>query len=491
MSPEIAGGERPRLEPGSFRDADSTVFYTDEGVFRALSAQGLEDFEALAASPLFERFTGDGRLVWTEYVEAERGDLPALRTEAVAALLRHETIPFVSYPYEWPFGMLRDAALLQLDLLLAGLDEDLILKDSSPYNVQFRGAQAKFVDVGSFERLPEGEPWIGYRQFCMLFLYPLMLQAYKGLAPHAWLRGAIDGITPTQMSAVTSARDVLRRGVLTHVRLHARLERRHGERPRQVKRELRQAGFNKELIRANVSKLRKLVGRFEWSPPSGVWTDYGERAHYTDRDTEEKDRFVREVAGSRTWDLVWDLGANDGRHSRLAADAGAGYVVAMDGDHGAIEHLYRSLRDADDRRILPLTVNLTDPSPALGWRGTERKSALERGRPDLVLCLALVHHVSIAGNVPIREVVDWLRSLGAALVIEFPTREDPKVEQLLAAKRSGTHLDYDREFFERCLGEAFEVERSERLTSATRILYFARPRATEPAGRDGRTALGR
>ena len=231
----MAGAERARLEPGSFRDADSTVLYTDEGVFRALSAQGLADFEALAGSRLFERFTGDGRLIGTERVEAPRRHLPALREEEVAALLRHETIPYVSYPYEWPFGMLRDAALLQLDLLLAGLDEDLILKDSSPYNVQFRGAQATFVDVGSFERLSEGEPWIGYRQFCMLFLYPLMLQAYKGLEPQPWLRGAIDVIPPARMSAATSAPDVLRPGRHPHVRLHARLERRHRDRPPGVK----------------------------------------------------------------------------------------------------------------------------------------------------------------------------------------------------------------------------------------------------------------
>ena len=484
MSTEVRAEGVPRLEPGSFRDPDSTVLYTDEGVLRALSASGLEDFEALAGSRLFERFTGDGRLVATERVEREI-DAPALRGQEVAALLRHETIPFVSYPYEWPFGMLKDAAALQLDLLLAALDEDLILKDSSPYNVMWRGAQPTFVDVGSFERLPAGEPWIGYRQFCMLFLYPLMLQAYKGLAPQAWLRGSIDGIKPGEMSAVMSARDVFRRGVFAHVRLHAKLEARHGGRPREVKSELRQAGFNKELIRANVTKLRKLVGRLDWTPAKGVWTEYGDRAHYTDADTEEKDRFVREVAGSRSHELVWDLGCNDGRYSRIAAEAGAGYVVAMDGDQGSVEHLYRALRDEGSRTIHPLTVNLTDPSPALGWRGLERKTALERGRPDLVLCLALIHHVSIAGNVPIREVVDWLASLGGSLVIELPLREDPKVEQLLAAKRPGTHLDYERGFFERCLGEAFDVERSLELSSGTRVLYLARPKGVPATGGHG------
>jgi hypothetical protein len=490
VSAEAPRREAARLEPGSFRDADSTVLYTDEGVFRALSPAGLEAYKALERSRLFERFGGDGRLVGTERADGA-ADVPALRTEEVAALLRHERVPFVSYPYEWPFGMLRDAALLQLDLLLAALDENLILKDSSPYNVMWRGAQPTFVDVGSFEPLPEGEPWIGYRQFCMLFLYPLMLQAYKGLPPQAWLRGAIDGIPPAEMSAVTSARDVLRRGVLTHVRLHARLERRHGERPREVKRELSQAGFNKELIRGNVSKLRKLVTRLDWTPPKGVWTEYGERSHYSDRDTEEKDCFVREVAASRNWPLVWDLGCNDGRHARIASAAGADYVVAMDGDQGPVELLYRSLRDERVTEIHPLTVNLTDPSAALGWRGTERKTLLERGRPDLVLCLALVHHVSIAGNVPVREVVDWLRSLDATLVVELPTREDPMVERLLAAKRPGTHLDYEREFFERCLGERFDVERSHELPSGTRVLYLARPRGTTPRDANGRTALAR
>ena len=178
MTAEARGGGTTRLEPGSFRDADSTVFYTDEGVFRALSPSGRDDFEALERSRLYERFTGDGRLVGTERADGGAA-VPALRNEEVAALLKHETIPFVSYPYEWPFGMLRDAAALQLELLLEAIEEGLTLKDASPYNVQWRGARPVFVDVGSFEWLREGEPWAGYRQFCMLYLYPLLLQAYR------------------------------------------------------------------------------------------------------------------------------------------------------------------------------------------------------------------------------------------------------------------------------------------------------------------------
>ena len=172
---------------------------------------------------------------------------------------------------------------------------------------------------------------------------------------------------------------------------------------------------------------------------------------------------------------MWDIGCNNGRYSRIAAE-GSDYVVAVDADQGPVELLYRTLRDEGDEKILPLTMNLADPSPGLGWRGLERRAMPDRGSPDLVLALALVHHVAISANVPVREFVDWLASLRCSLVIEFPTREDPMVQKLLAPKREGLHPDYELENFERVLSDAFEVDRSERLQSGTRVLYFARPK---------------
>ena len=457
------------LEPGSFRDPESRVFYSGDEVYRALSADGLSDFEALRESGLLE----DERIVRSELAP----DTAALRDLLVhepAGVLRHERIPFVSYPYEWTFSMLKDAALVQLDLLLAALEKDLVLKDSTPYNVQFRGATPVFVDVGSFERIRDGEPWVGYRQFCMLYLYPLLLQSVKGVPFQPWLRGSIDGITPGQMRALCSFRDRFRKGLFTNVFLHAKLEERYADRPDQVKQEVKRV-FKKELFVANVRKMRKLVGRLEWSPPEGVWTAYGERNTYTEATAKRKDEFVREVATARAWNLVWDIGANNGRYSRIAAE-GAKTVVAVDADQGPVELLYRDLRKEGNEQILTLTMNLADPSPGLGWRGLERKALPERGKPDLVLALALIHHVAISANVPVKEFVDWLASLGTHLVIEFPTREDPMVKKLLAPKREGLHPDYELGFFERTLGEAFEVERSERLESGTRVLYYARPK---------------
>jgi len=217
------------------------------------------------------------------------------------------------------------------------------------------------------------------------------------------------------------------------------------------------------------------VARLQWDPPKSVWVEYGEHNTYTDSDAHRKDEFVRSVAASNAWPLVWDVGCNNGRHSRIAAEHAA-CVLALDADQGAVDILYRHLRDSGSTTILPLTVNLADPSPGLGWRGAERTPLPDRGRPDLVLALAVIHHLTISANIPVRDVVSWFADLGGVLVIEFPTREDPMVQKLLRPKRQGLHADYDRDFFERCLKEAFDVVRSEPLDSGTRVLYHAVPK---------------
>jgi hypothetical protein len=431
------------------------VYSEDGEVLRELSPRGREDWEALERARFFRRALDDGRVVATE--------------EISPGLLRHERVPFVSYPYEWPFEMLREAALLQLGLLDEALAEGFMLKDGTPYNVQWRGTEPVFVDVGSFERLREGEPWAGYRQFCTLFLYPLLLQAYRGIAPQPWLRGSLEGIEPDQARALMRGRDVLRRGVLAHVVLHARMDAKHAARERDVRSELKAAGFRSELIRANVRRLRKLVRRLRPKRGRSAWADYREIAPYSDEDADRKERFVREAGPAR---LAWDLGCNDGRFARaLEAEA----VVAVDGDERVVGELYSQLRGEGSRSILPLVVDLADPSPGLGWRGVERRRLEERGRPDLVLCLALVHHLAIGRNVPFPELVSWLRGLGARLVVEFADRTDPMVERMLAAKRAETHEGYGRDAFEAALAEEFEVERREELRSGMRTLYLARP----------------
>ena len=460
-----------RAVAGSFRDPDSRVFVCDGVVYRALSARGMDDWSALSASDAFVELLERGSLVETHEVVR---DAPARLGDSWAGVLQHAAIPFVSYPYEWTFGMLRDAALLQLDVLERCIGDSLMVKDSSPYNIQWRGAAPVFIDIGSFERLREGEPWIAYRQFCMLFLYPLMFQAYKDIPFGPWLRGAIDGIAPAQARAVMSFRDRLRRGVVTNVHLHSRLERRYARvEGNKAKDEVRRAGFNTEMILANVRRLRKLVGRMDWDPGTSAWTGYREDSTHLEADAQHKAAFVAKAAARRKQRLAWDVGANDGAYSRIAAES-ADFVVAMDVDHPTVERLYRTLKDEDERRILPLVVDACDPSPALGWRGRERDTLDRRGRPSLTLCLAVVHHMAITRNVPVREIVDWLASLGGTVVVEFPERGDPMVQRLLAGKREDSHGDYGREHFERCLEDAFVVERRSVSPSGRRVLYEVR-----------------
>ncbi len=464
-------------EPGSYRDRDGRVFYDQTGgVFRALSACALTAWNDLQQTRFFPRSVESGAVVRSQTLaSSEATALGCLDNWAGA--LRHDVIPFVSYPFEWSFGMLQDAALLQLDLLDAALAEDFTLKDGTAYNVQWRGTRPVFVDVVSFERLIAGQPWAGYRQFCQTFLFPLMLQAYKHIPFQPWLRGRLDGITPEECWRVMSLRDFFRRGVPSHVCFHAWLQSRRETHETNASSALAAAGFRKDLIRANVQGLKRLVSGLRWKSAPSVWSNYAVTNGYAASDQQIKEKFVRDVVQSKRWGLVWDVGCNTGAYSRIAAE-NAEQVVAIDSDPLTVERLYQSLKLEPGRRgaaILPLVSNLADQTGGLGWRGLERKPLANRGRPELTLCLALIHHLVIGAGIPMSELLDWFAELGTSLIIEFVAKDDPMVQKLLQNRRDRDN-DYERDVFERLLSAKFEVVRKEPLGSGTRTLYFAQTR---------------
>jgi len=467
--------QAPRSETGSFRDREARVFYRDGGVYRALSQQALNNWNQVNDTRFFGDAMSAGRVVRTSLTE-----IPADEIESSgipwAAVLQHDRIPYVSYPYEWSFGMLKDGALLQLELLEAALNEGFTLKDSSAYNIQWVGSTPVFIDVPSFQPLLPGEPWVGYLQFCQLFLYPLLLTSYKNAPFQPWLRGSIDGIQPKDFVHLFSLRDRLRPGVFTNVYMQARLQALMGNSTTSLKKDLEAFGPQRELILANVRRLRKLVTGLRWKAKDSQWASYAENHSYDEVDHDAKRQFVATVASERHWSLVWDLGCNTGTFSMIAAEK-ADYVVAIDSDHLAIDRLYGELKRRDERKILPLVGNLTDPSPDLGWRGRERLSLPKRGTPDLVIALALIHHIVIGSNVPLDELVEWLASLGSHLLIEFVTKEDPMVQKLLLNK-DDNYADYESAYFERSLGRHFELLRKEVLQSKTRHLYFLGPKTS-------------
>ena len=333
--------------------------------------------------------------------------------------------------------MLQDAAGLALRLVRAAIDEAITTKDATPYNVQFVGSAPVFIDITSFEPYRPGDAWWGYRQFCQMFLYPLMFTAYKDLPHQPRMRGAIDGITPEQARRVLQGRRRGSRGLMPHVWLHAKADKRFAGSFAANVDEMKQAGYSRSIDTSLIDRLRKLVDGLEWRRSGSAWSAYPERDRYTSDDIGAKSDFVRRVVTQRHRSQVWDLGANDGVFSRMAAE-NADVVLAMDAAGYVVDVLYRRLRADGCANVVPLVVNLADPTPAIGWRGMERPAVTARSSPDLVLALAVVHHLAISHNIPTESIVGFLADLAAEVVLEVPTESDPMVRTLMDSKRAGT-----------------------------------------------------
>jgi SAM-dependent methyltransferase len=460
-------------EPASFRDPDSAVFYADGQILRGLSERAARDWAQLEKSTFFPALVAAGKVVATEHYDDAAGAPPlSPRGTPWSQVLKHQRVPVVSYPYEWPFAMLREAATLQLDVLAAALDEGMSMKDGTVYNVQFFGSRPVFVDIGSFE--PAQGPWPGYRQFCQTQLFPLLVQAHLGVPYQPFLRGSVDGLRAVDVSGMFKGLSRFRKGVLRNVTLHSVLEQRVKSSSEGVKQQMSKAGYGTELAKAVTRNLRKLVQALDVGKRASTWSDYRDTCSYSDADAEAKQVFVRAALEEGTPRLVLDLGANDGVYSLLAAEH-ADYVVAVDGDEAVIDRLYRRLHADGRENVLPLVMDLVDPSGGLGWCNRERAPFVERVRPDLSLALALVHHLAIGANVPLPQVVEWLAAFGGRLVVEFVHVGDPMVTRLLANKPPGLFDDYNQDAFERLLGERFTIDRTETLPGGTRTLYLVHP----------------
>lgn len=456
-------------DPGSFRDPLSRVFVGPDTVVRAFTAQGKSDLDAVWSRRSISAALAAGDLIESTMVDPSSVGLGA----PWVAAMTHPRVPFISYPYEWTFSMLKDAALLQLRLTRETLADGVGLKDATPYNVQFIGSRAQFIDAGSFEVRRKSDPWYGYRQFCEMFLYPLMMQAYLGVGFQPFLRGAVNGISPDTMRKLlpASVRHP-RKGRFTHVVLHAAAQNRFADTEVEVKKEAAKAGMSAAVLDATLRKLEKLVGSLELGDKKSTWSEYTERGHYIEDSLDEKERFVRDAVASRQRRLVTDIGCNDGKFSRIAASH-SDHVVAMDADPLVVDRLYNSLKAEGNEKILPLYVDMSDSGGGIGWRGKERPGVFDRGTPDIVLYLAVIHHVAITFNIPVATQLDMLADLTPEIVIEMPHADDPMVRKLLVNKRAGIHDDFNLAEFERLLGERFDVRSKMLLSSGTRTIFHA------------------
>ena len=467
-------------DTGSFRDPAGRVYRVcgevgEARILRGLNHRAAAMLRRLIAEPFFRALVADGRVVKTVLLSSEDPATASVIARGWHAVAEHEPVDCVTYPYEWPFSMLKDAALLQLRLLDAGARNGWLLKDATPFNVQWAGTRPVFIDVPSFEPWEDGEYWRGYRQFCATFLTPLLLNAHLGIPFQPLLRSRLDGIPPDEAARYFYGLRLFKRGVLSHIWFPDKAERRvrRREAARRPVRARPRRHQPKTMLLALQDSLARLIRGLSCGTACSDWSRYAETHSYDDADLALKQDFVRRHTASLCPALTWDLGANTGAFSRIAAKHSR-TVIAVDADHDSIDRLYRDLQSDGPENIIPLVMDLANLSPGQGWAGRERPAFDQRRRPDLVLCLALIHHLRIAANIPLPLFIDWLRSLGAAIIVEWVGREDAMARRLLENKRED-YADYTAEHFAAEVGKRFRVRDRQQLKGSAREMFLLLP----------------
>ncbi len=403
-------------------------------------------------------------------VEHADVDLSLAASPDAVAVIQPRRLDFISYPYEWSFSQLKDAALLTLDLQSRALDAGMRLKDASAYNIQFDVGRPLLIDSLSFEAAPATEPWPAYRQFCEHFLAPLALIAHRDARCGLMLREFIDGIPLELAARLLPGRTRLNLGLLSHLHLHAGAQRRAAGEAAPAEGAVRkERRISQTGQRALLDSLRRTVAGLRWQA-SGQWTGYATTTSYSEAATASKAQLVREMLDAVGGSSCWDVGANVGVYSAIAADAGY-RVIAWDLDAGSVEKHWRAVRDGGNPAILPLILDLANPSPALGWALEERASFLERGEPDVMLALALVHHLAIGNNVPLPGVAKLFARMAPRAIVEFVPKEDPMTRRLLAARRD-IFEHYSIDGFRAAFSESFRILREEPITDSPRTLFL-------------------
>lgn len=452
-------------DPGSFRDPSGFVYTRDGTLYRQVDRSFATRWDDLRDGGLLERLQAADLLIGHESAALDAADDPA-RAHAVIRPMR---LAFISYPYEWAFGALRDAALTTLRAQALAMETGYTLRDATAYNIQFHHGRPILIDTLSFERAEPGAPWAAYRQFCEHFLAPLALMARRDVRFGRSLRDYIDGVPLDLAASLLPGRTKLNPGLLSHVHLHARAQRRYAAQPDAAFGATKRRAMSPLQQRALLDSLRRTIEGLDYRPEGTEWADYADNTSYGEAAARGKDDLVRQMLADAGGGVVWDLGANTGRFSRIAAELGR-RVVAWDVDPAATERHYRQIRTDGSASVLPLLQDLTNPSPGLGWHGRERRSFLDRSDADVALALALIHHLAISGNVPIGHVADLMADIASGLVIEFVPKADPMVRRLLAT-REDVFPDYTIDGFRAAFARRFEIVDERPIADVTRVMF--------------------
>ncbi len=412
----------------SFRDPSGFIFTSEDRLYRQVNKVYAECFEALNESGLLESLFEQKLLVRHKEVSAESPN-PGL----LHKIIQPDTIPRISYPYEWAFSQLKDAALLTLKIMKKALDAGFILKDASAFNVQFLEGKAIFIDTLSFERYEENRPWIAYRQFCEHFYAPLALRSQTSDLINPLLNANIEGIPLDLASKLLPGKTKFNPGIQMHIHLHAKSTRISTAK-------VDDEGSSKSITRAKLPKKRlytiveSLKAGIQGLKPNFAgfdWSEYYANTNYPETAMLSKIAGVEQIIKGRDFNSAIDLGANTGRFSELLAKH-IDDVVAVDQDSASIEALYS--KPGKQENILPLVIDLANPSPSCGFSSRERDSFLDRYKCDLSMSLALVHHLAIGNNLPFELIADFHSEISDYALVEWIPKSDSRVQLLLRSR---------------------------------------------------------
>ncbi len=458
--------------PSSFRDPAGQIFSVDQRILRSVHGSAVAQVRQLCNSQLFHELMNRKWIPATSILEADEHRALYDSMDQPGLVLEHQRLRFISYPYEWPFHLLRKAALFHLDVHLLALEHGFTLKDASAFNVQFVGVRPRFIDMLSFAPYVEGGVWLGHRQFLNQFVHPLLLTHLKGVAHHAWYRGSPEGIGSSDLVKLLTTRQKLNPRVFLNVVLADWLQRRSELSEASAAQRARAARLPRKALVAMLQGLKRWIESHEFPTERSTWAAYVSECNYLQAGTAFKQDQVREFVRTMKPRSVLDLGCNTGDYSVIALEEGATEAIGLDGDLNALNRAcIRAESIAGD--FLPLNADLADPSASQGWANRERPALTERLCCECVLALALLHHLVIGRNVPLGEAVRWICSLAPGGIIEWIPKSDAQIQRMLGV-RDDIFDSYGIEAFEEALRANAEIIRVSEVPGAGRRLYWFR-----------------
>jgi hypothetical protein len=450
-----------KINLSSFRDPSGFIYSQDGVIYRQINTVYKDNYVHLMSAGLYENLIKNKLLIPHEEVAIEKK-----YNNLAYKVIKPINIPFISYPYEWSFSQLKHAALVTLKIQKIALDFGMSLKDASAYNIQFLNGKPIFIDTLSFEKYSEGRPWVAYKQFCQHFLGPIALMAYKDIRLNQLLRIYIDGVPLDLASTLLPTKTYTKFSLLNHIHLHAKSQQHYaGKKINKKNSKISRMGYL-----GIIDNLESTISNLKWSPKGTEWANYYEDTNYSINAVQSKKESLKKYLEMIKPNCVWDYGANTGYFSRIASRKGI-QTIAFDLDPSAVEKNYLQALANNEENILPLLLDMTNPSPGIGWKNEERSSLSMRGPADAVLALALIHHLAISNNLPLSKIADYFAAICKWLIIEFVPKEDSQVQRLLTT-REDIFAAYTQQCFEIEFEKYFIFLDAVRIAESERTLYL-------------------